>query len=259
MTWRKLLLLAVSLIAGLRPSPAAVAADLKQATVLDYETLEFKILSGDGRQAIGKSHFTVLPDKSGETIRGASVYFDGERDNEEERMGLVNGALRLETYEHSFFSADGAAIMIDTVDTVVHLATCARRENGVMSVTSSRREFPADTFAGGSQLLMLMAALRGGRRKIDYHAFACVSGPRVFPVAASVPERTERWSLYPGDLMRLDLRPDLGYGLDMVVGPFLPKTQAWFDPRDNWQYVGGEFNRYFRGPHVFQVIVSPSK
>jgi hypothetical protein len=33
---------------------------------------------------------------------------------------------------------------------------------------------------------------------------------------------------------------------------------AWFDPNDNWNYVGGEFDRYFRGPHVVTVRVSPS-
>ncbi len=36
-----------------------------------------------------------------------------------------------------------------------------------------------------------------------------------------------------------------------------PPTEAWFDPSDNWKYVGGEFNRYFRGPHVFQVLMGP--
>jgi hypothetical protein len=255
----KLLLVVLWLIVTLVASPVVFAADLKQSGILDAQTLELKILSADGKQAIGTSRFTVSPDESGETISGASVYFDGERDNEAEQMGLVKGALRLEKYEHSFFSADGVTIMIDTIDTSAHIATCSRRENGAMTVRRTQREFPADTFAGGSQLLMLMAKLRGGRRNIDFHAFACVSGPRVFPVTASVPEGTERWSLYPGALVRLDLRPDLGYGLDLVIGPFLPKTQAWFDPHDNWQYVGGEFNRYFRGPHVFQVIVSPSK
>jgi hypothetical protein len=55
------------------------------------------------------------------------------------------------------------------------------------------------------------------------------------------------------------LRPDLGAGLNLVIAPFLPKTEAWFDPHDNWKYVGGEFNRYFGGPHVFQVLVPPHR
>jgi hypothetical protein len=171
----------------------------------------------------------------------------------------VNGTLRLEKYEHSFFGADGTTTMVDKLDPESRVATCSRRENGVMKVRTSQFDFPADTFGGGSQLLFVMAKLRDGPRKIDFHAFACIPGPRVFHVAASVPERPELWPFYSGDLIRLDLRPDLGAGLNLVIAPFLPKTEAWFDPQDNWKYVGGEFNRYFGGPHVFQVLVPPHR
>jgi hypothetical protein len=106
---------------------------------------------------------------------------------------------------------------------------------------------------------MVMANLREGSHKIDFHAFACLPGPRVFQVDGAIPEHAARWPLYPGDLIRLDLRPDLGAGLNLVLSPFLPKTAAWFDPHDNWKYVGGEFNRYFGGPHVVQVLVPPPR
>jgi hypothetical protein len=79
-----------------------------------------------------------------------------------------------------------------------------------MKVRTSKVEFPADTFGSGSQLQFVTAKLREGHHKIRFHAFACVPGPRVFHVAASVPERAELWPFYPGDLIRLDLRPDLG-------------------------------------------------
>jgi hypothetical protein len=118
-------------------------------------------------------------------------------------------------------------------------------------------DFPADTFVGASQVLIVTAKLRKGRRKIDFHAFACVPGPRLFHIDATVPDRVEYWPYYQGDLVRLDLRPDLGIGLSFVISPFLPKTEAWFDPSNNWAYVGGEFNRYFGGPHVLQVLVPP--
>ncbi len=172
---------------------------------------------------------------------------------------MVNGALRLEKYEHSFFGADGVTTMVDELDIASRTATCSRREDGEMKVRTSGFAFPADTFGGGSQLLILMAKLREGSHKIDFHAFACVPGPRVFQVDAAVPERPERWPYYPGDLIRLDLRPDLGAGLNLVIAPFLPKTEAWFDPQNNWQYVGGEFNRYFGGPHVYQVLAPPHR
>ena len=81
--------------------------------------------------------------------------------------------------------------------------------------------------------------------------------PAIFSVEASVPNCSERWPLYPGDLVRLDMRPDLGL-LNLLLSPFMPTMDAWFNPKDNWNYVGGEFDRYFRGPHVLTVRISPS-
>jgi len=253
----KILIFAFSLAASITAWQIALASDSKRTNVPELQTLELKVLSADGRQITGSTRFRVSSDRSSETIKGETRYLDGQHDNEEERIQLVNGTLRLEKYEHSFFGADGATIMVDKLDTESRIATCSRRGDGVMKVRTSEFDFPADTFGGGSQLLFLMAKLRGGPRKIDFHGFACIPGPRVFHVATLVPGRTERWPFYPGDLIRLDLRPDLGAGLNLVIAPFLPKTEAWFDPQDNWKYVGGEFNRYFGGPHVFQVLVAP--
>jgi hypothetical protein len=53
------------------------------------------------------------------------------------------------------------------------------------------------------------------------------------------------------------MRPDLG-PLTFLLAPFMPTMDAWFNPNDHWNYVGGEFDRYFRGPHVLTVRVSPA-
>ena len=255
----KILFFAFSLAASITVWQIALASDSKRTNVPELQTLELKVLSADGRQTIGSTRFTVSSDRSSETIKGETRYLDGQHDNEEERIQLVNGALRLEKYEHSFFGADGATTMVDKLDTESRIATCSRREDGKMKVRRSQVDFPADTFGGGSQLQFVMAKLREGPRKIDFHGFACIPGPRVFHVTASVPERAERWPFYPGDLIRLDLRPDLGAGLNFLIAPFLPRTEAWFDPHHNWKYVGGEFNRYFGGPHVLQALVPPQR
>ena len=255
----KILLFVFSFAASITVWQIALASDSTRTNVPNVQTLELKVLGADGRQTIGTTRFTVSSDRWSETIKGETRYLDGQHDNEEERIQLVNGTLKLEKYEHSFFGADGATIMVDKLDTESRIATCSRRADGIMKVRTSEFDFPADTFGGGSQLLFVMAKLREGPRKIDFHGFACIPGPRVFHVAASVPERAERWPFYRGDLIRLDLRPDLGAGLNLVIAPLLPKTEAWFDPHDNWQYVGGEFNRYFGGPHVLQVLVLPHR
>jgi hypothetical protein len=127
-----------------------------------------------------------------------------------------------------------------------------------MKVRKSRLEVPADSFAGASSLMMVGESLRRGIRQIKFHAFACVPGPEIFGVDTSVPDRPEHWPLYPGDLIRLDMRPDLG-ALNLLIAPFMPTMDAWFNPAENWDYVGGEFNRYFRGPHVLTVQVPPAK
>ena len=248
---------ALWLAAGLAASQVAFAADSPQINEPASQTIEMKMLSADGTRKIGSTRITVASSGAGETIEGETRYLDGQRDQEKDQVKLEKGALKLETYEHSFFDADGTMTMLDTLDAESRIATCARREDGAMKVRKSQIELPPDTFSGGSQLLIVIANLQKGGHQVQFHAFACVPGPRVFEVDAPVPQQVEHWPFYPGDLIRLDLRPDLGAGLNLIISPFLPKTEAWFDPRDNWKYVGGEFNRYFGGPRVFQVLVPP--
>lgn len=229
------------------------------AGVFDSDALQLKILSPDGKQTIGATRFTASREKSAEVIKGESKYVDGERDSEIERLsvGTSDSTLRLDTYEHSFYNADGTVLMVDTLDTKSGVASCANYAAGEMKVRKSRLNVPADSFAGASELMMIVASLRSGIREIKFHAFACVPGPEIFGVEASAPDRPERWLLYRGDLVRLDMRPDLGI-LNLLLAPFMPKMDAWFNPGDNWNYVGGEFDSYFRGPHVLTVRVSPA-
>ncbi len=45
------------------------------------------------------------------------------------------------------------------------------------------------------------------------------------------------------------MRPKLGWW-DILIAPFVPKVRAWFDPADGFNYLGGEFPTYYRGPRV---------
>ena len=157
---------------------------------------------------------------SSETIELESRYLDGQHDEEQDRVLSIDGKLRLLSYEHTFFGADGETIMVDKFDAISRIATCSRREDGKMRLRSSQLDFSADMFCGATQLLIVTTNLRAGSRNINFHALACIPGPRVFHVVASVPEHTERWSNYPGDLIRLDLRPDLGAGINLIISPF---------------------------------------
>jgi hypothetical protein len=252
---KTMLLLVVSLaLAGMR-----AASEAGSAGAFNFSGLRLRIVSVDGTQTIGFTRFTVLRSNSTEEIKGETTYLDGERDLEDVRLALANPDLapRLDTYEHVFYNADGTLQMADSLDAGSGVASCTSYSVGKAKVRKSQLEVPADSFAGASELIMVIGSLRQGAREIRFHAFACVPWPEIFSVTASRPDRSEQWSLYPGALVRLDMRPDLG-PVSFLLTPFLSKMDAWFDPNDNWNYVGGEFDRYFRGPHVLTVRVTPS-
>ena len=240
-------------------SSNAIALETNPSGAFDFRALELKVLSPDGNQKIGSTRFVISRDNSTEEIKGETRYADGEHDNESERL-FVRGPdspPRLDAYDHSFFNADGSLQMVDTLDAKSGLASCTSYSAGESKVRKSQLEVPADSFAGASELVIVVGSLRRGLREIRFHAFACVPGPRIFSVEASLPDRSAHWFLYPGDLVRIDMRPDLG-ALNYLLAPFMPTMDGWFNPNDNWNYVGGEFDRYFRGPHVLTVRVPPA-
>ena len=253
------LLAAFSLISLTALSSNAVALTASSASQPDFSGLQFNILSSDGKQTIGSTRFTVLQNNSTEEIKGETRYLNGEHDREYVQLEVEDARsnLKLDTYEHSFFNADGSLHMVDTLNAKSGVASCTSYTLGKMKVRTSQLDVPSDSFAGSSGLLMMITNLRHGSREIRFHAFACAPGPEIFSVRASLPDRSERWSFYSGDLFQIDMRPDLG-ALNMLIAPFLPKMNAWFSPADNWNYVGGEFDRYYRGPHVLTVRVPPS-
>jgi hypothetical protein len=248
-----LVALALAAPATTRSNAAALEA---RADAPDFSGLQFDILSPDGMQKIGSTHFTVVRNKSTEEIKGETRYLDGERDSEDVLLDIedTRPTLKLDTYEHSFFNADGTLHMVDTLNAKSGVASCTNYTSGKTKVRKSQLDVPADSFAGASGLMMMVTNLRHGSREIRFHVFACAPGPEIFSVKASLPTQSERWAFYSGDLFRLDMRPDLG-ALNLLIAPFLPTMDAWFSPADNWNYVGGEFDRYFRGPHVLTVRV----
>jgi hypothetical protein len=254
--------LKVTLLALLSLSACAVLSSLAGALEAGpgkkpgFDGLQFKILSPDGKETIGHTSFTVLQSNSTEEIKGETRYVDGEHDSEDVRLSTKDSEsiFRLDTYEHSFFNADNTLHLVDTLDAKSGVASCTSYSSGSMKVRKTQLVVPADFFAGASGLMMMVGSLRHGNREIRFHAFACAPGPEIFNVEVSVPDRAEHWPFYQGELFRLDMRPDLG-ALNLLIAPFLPTMDAWFNPHDNWNYVGGEFDRYFRGPHVLTVRV----
>ena len=104
------LLAAFSLISLTALSSNAAALTASSASQPDFSGLQFKILSSDGKQTIGSTRFTVLQNNSTEEIKGETRYLNGEHDREDVQLEVEDARsnLKLDTYEHSFFNADGS-------------------------------------------------------------------------------------------------------------------------------------------------------
>lgn len=233
---------------------SAAARDSEPATALDFGATDLIIFSADGKQVIGHGRYTIFPTGDTELIRGESKYFDGEHDIELVRLKLGSGgkAPTLISYEHSFFNGDQSPQRVSSLDAESGAASCKAYVNGELEDRRSNLSVPADTYAGATQMIFVVFRLRQGADNVKFHSFNCMPGPKIVAAAAFVETERVKWSMYPGELVKLEIEPDFGW-LGLLITPFIPKMYAWFDPRDNWNYVGGLYDRFYRGPRILTV------
>jgi hypothetical protein len=235
---------------GLTPSPAH-AADL------DFAPTDYVLRSADGQDVIGRAHFSVTALGHDQwRIRGAYRYNSGESDIEEDTVKVLAGAKmpQLVKSDHAYFNADGSRDREGTADIAAGIGTCTIYTNGQPQVSSAHLIFPPDTFAGAAVVIPLRQSLKDGNTgKIEFHDFNCVPGPKVLAVSAD-PQPQAPWPFYPGGLIQTDVKPDFGW-LNLVIAPFLPEIRAWFDPADDWYFVGGSTSRYYKGIKFLMVRV----
>jgi hypothetical protein len=234
-----------------------IAPTAAMAGELDYPTTDYTIRSIDGAQVIGHAHVTLIPEAGGlTTARGEYTFLDGEHDTDETTLRARNGdeLPLLVRSHHVFFHADGSLDRESRADVAARTASCTVYENGQPQTTNATLDFPADSFAGDAVILPLRQFLQtGGKGSISFHDFACIPSPKLLKVIAT-PHPSAPWNYYPGELVQVNVEPDLGW-LNVVVSPFLPRIQAWFDPRDRWLFVGGESARYYKGLKFMMVRV----
>jgi hypothetical protein len=60
----------------------------------------------------------------------------------------------------------------------------------------------------------------------------------VVPLEATVNSEQHHWRYYSGDLVEVEVGLSQGW-LNLLFEPFLPKRHLWFDPHNDWRYVGG--------------------
>jgi len=221
----------------------------------DFLATKLTIFSAADRLIIGHGRYSSSRSDGTDLIRGENKYLDGARDIELDYLkpGDSGEAPTLVRHEYSSFNADGSPQFVESLDPASGAASCAENVNGNRQVYRATLAVPSDTYAGATQLMLIVARLREGvRETIKFHSFNCAPAPKIFLVSVSVPSEREEWPMYPGKLVKLELQPDFGW-LSALIAAFLPKLSFWFDPNQNWNYVGGMYDRYYKGPHILTV------
>jgi hypothetical protein len=239
---------------GIQDQPSVAWGD-ERDYAFDFLATNLTIFSVADRQIIGHGRYNSSRTAGTDLIRGENKYLDGASDLELDYLkpGVSGEAPTLVRHEYSSLNADGSPQFVESLDPASGAASCAEYVNGTAQVYKATLAVPSDTYAGATQLMLIVARLRQGESEtIKFHSFNCVPRPKIFVIAVSVPTQREEWPMYPGKLVKLELQPDFGW-LGILIKPFLPKVYAWFDPNDNWNYVGGLYDRFYKGPHIMTV------
>jgi hypothetical protein len=242
---RILLAVALALITCLTTSRA-------DASGLGFRTADFTILSADGAEVIGSLHFAVDDSRPGtEVVTSTARYNDGqydvERDDFDTSKGLALPAMS--AYAHGFFRPDHRPFLDSKVNFLTGEAQCTSYQGARPVVITKTLDFPPGSYAGAATMLPLQQSLReGADGPIVMHDFACMPGPRLLKVKAYA-QTPAPWGHYPGELVRANIKPDFGW-LDYLIAPFMPEMHAWFNPADDFHFVGAEFARFYKGPEV---------
>ncbi len=223
-------------------------------SAFDLSATNVTIFAPDSQQVIGAGHYNLTHVDGFDVVEGENKYLDGEYDREKQRLRPSVSGLPpvLVEYRHRYFNADGTPQYEESLDARSGDATCKFYDSSVPDIYQSSVKVPPDTYAGATQLMLLVGRLREAAPAITFHSFNCIPEPKIVAVKATPISGPTTWPMYPGNLVKMEMKPDFGW-LNVVLAPFIPKVFAWFDPANNFNYVGGQFDRYFKGRHVLMV------
>ncbi len=232
-----------------------VASAADGADVFDLTNTDITILNPDTRQVLGHGHYKVTHIDGAMLFEGENRFLNGEYDHEVQRITRVGAGAPpiLVNYQHSFFNADGSPESVDALDATTGSLACTHFDGaGAPEVRRSNVVVPPDTYVGSTQLMLLVGRLRERAHAISMHTFICFPGPHIIAMKIAPPENKVKWAMYPGDLVKVELVPDFGW-LSPLAAPFAPKSYGWFDPADDFNYVGGLFDRFYTHHHLMMV------
>ncbi|GEM_PF-2517823 len=218
--------------------------------------IDLTIYSADRKLLIGHSHFTIKQEDRRVDVNGLTHYLNGERDLEHVTLRYESGdplpvVVKLQS---SFLASDGLPQLIEDANFETGEATCRWGSNPGEDYTAQLQPQP-DTYAGAASIIPMEYALKQGQSSVTFHVFDCAPKPTIFTVDAKLENGEAHWSYYPGELAKMGLTPDLGW-LNLIASPFIPNITIWFNPRQDYQYIGTRKDRFYRGRE--QVLVRSS-
>jgi hypothetical protein len=225
----------------------------RAAGLLDAGSIDYTIMSRDGRSALGHGRYTIDHAKDALALRGESRYTTGEYDIENEMLspGFPGALPTLEKFDHTFYSAAGTVTRTAHADLTTAYASCTDASANLERAQTL--DFPSDTWAGASVLIPIQHFLQnGGEGTMPLNVFNCTSRPGIYAVTVSVAAQADGWPWTPTDAVQVDVKPHFGW-FDVFIAPWVPKLNAWFDPQTGWSLEGVAIARYYKGPQVLIV------
>jgi hypothetical protein len=240
------------LLASVGPWPGSTACAL---TLDGFPASDFSILGRDGGNTIGRSHFEVTHDGDSDVLHGESHYFDGQYDIEVDRFAPAGDGSTptLVHYDHRFFDARGAPLLVTTADFRNGAVVCTEYRGATPLTRAASLDIPPGTWAGSSVLIAIQDALRRSAAvhlKLSY--LNCAPGPRLLTVEVTLVRGARASRFIPEEALEVGVRVDFGW-LNFVIARFMPETRAWFDASRSFKFVGAELPRYYGGPEVLMI------
>lgn len=234
----------------------AAAGPASAALTLAFPPTTFTILNPDTGATIGRAIYRVDSDGDHATLHGEDGYFDGQTDVEiaHADQGVPGRPPRLVDFDHTFYNADRSIFRRHHLELKTGAATCVDNSGGQKSEQDEVLDVPDNTWAGASIVIPIQQFLRSGdpATTLPLNVFSCASGPRIVPINVIKDPGSAIWTRTGREALRVEVQPALGW-LNVIIGAFMPKLHAWFDPNDNWALVGDEAARFYKGAPIMLV------
>ncbi len=244
---RTLRYLAAFIAAALLTISAGVAGATQ---LMGFSSAEFDIKDPSGARVIGHARYEVIQKGDVITLHGDSRYTSGEYDIEDDSFQTDSGGNPvLTTAKHDFYRSGGTPMFEDDVDFKNGRAICRDYLGSTPNIQDVQMSFPPDTWIGATVMLPIRQYFRSGGTQMSFHAFFCAPGPKIFNVAVIKPSSPTKAPSGDTQAVEVNMRPTFGW-LDVFTRPFVPTMHVWFDPSHDWEVVGAELLRYYKGPDV---------